>query len=387
MVPLGEVITLHRGYDLPAKNRREGRVPIFGSSGVTGYHDASKVDGQNVITGRYGTIGEVFFHDGECWPLNTTLYVSDFHGNDPLYVAYLLEYFFEESGSDGGDKSAVPGIDRNVLHSTKVPYIAGCENQIGIVAPLLAIDEKIENNRRTIDELCDTAQCVYNYWFTQFDFPNDEGRPYRSSGGKMVWSEELNRDVPANWDVVKIGDVCTIRLGGTPDTDNNDYWDGDIPWLSSAEIATNPVLESEKRITEAGMLESATEYSPAGSVALSITRYIRASILGIDSCFNQSVVTVEENDLLKKEFIFPLIESNVPRYMLLRTGAQQPHINKDTVKETLFALPPVNVLQDYCQLVAPLYEQLMTIAKESKELESTRDWLLPMLISGQAIVG
>lgn len=90
-VKLGDVMTLHRGYDLPNAQRIDGDVPIIGSSGVSGFHNVARLHDKNVITGRYGTIGKVFYHDGPCWPLNTTLYVEDFHGNNARYVAYLLE--------------------------------------------------------------------------------------------------------------------------------------------------------------------------------------------------------------------------------------------------------------------------------------------------------
>ena len=85
-VPLGRVATLQRGYDLPNRLRRQGTVPIITSAGVGGSHAESRVAGPGVITGRYGTIGEVFFIEKDFWPLNTTLFVKDFHGNDPLFV-------------------------------------------------------------------------------------------------------------------------------------------------------------------------------------------------------------------------------------------------------------------------------------------------------------
>lgn len=128
LIPLGEIMTLHRGYDLPNSERADGEVPVYGSSGIAGWHNEYKLDGQNVITARTGTIGDVFFCDGKCWPLNTTLYVSDFHGNDPLYVAYLLEYFFKIAKLDGGDKSTVPGVDRNVLHPIPIPFEPNYDN-------------------------------------------------------------------------------------------------------------------------------------------------------------------------------------------------------------------------------------------------------------------
>lgn len=88
---LGEIITLQRGHDLPKRERKEGSVPIVSSSGITGFHNESKSVGPGVVTGRYGTLGEVFYIEQNYWPLNTTLYVRDFKGNDPRFVSYFLQ--------------------------------------------------------------------------------------------------------------------------------------------------------------------------------------------------------------------------------------------------------------------------------------------------------
>ena len=114
---LGDVLELKRGYDLPQRDRVPGDVPIVSSSGVTGSHSEAKADGPGVVTGRSGTIGEVFFIDTDFWPLNTTLYVRDFKGNDPRFVSYFLRTLDFLAYSD---KAAVPGVNRNHLHQANI---------------------------------------------------------------------------------------------------------------------------------------------------------------------------------------------------------------------------------------------------------------------------
>src|SRR4051812_5449584 len=112
-VRLGDVIELKRGYDLPQQQRLPGSVPLVSSSGVTDHHAVAMAKGPGVVTGRYGTLGEVFYIREDFWPLNTTLYVRDFKGNDPRFISYLLR------GVDFlaySDKAAVPGLNRNHLH-------------------------------------------------------------------------------------------------------------------------------------------------------------------------------------------------------------------------------------------------------------------------------
>ncbi len=110
---LGQMLTLKRGYDLPESRRAEGHIPIVSSSGITGFHNEKKAFAPGIVTGRYGTIGEVFFIQQDYWPLNTALYVCDFKGNPPAFLAHLLKYALQGILSD---KAAVPGVNRNVLH-------------------------------------------------------------------------------------------------------------------------------------------------------------------------------------------------------------------------------------------------------------------------------
>ena len=133
---LGQMLTLKRGHDLPSAERVDGEIPIVSSSGITGFHNEKKATAPGVVTGRYGTIGEVYYVQQDYWPLNTALYVCDFKGNPPAYVAHLLKHVLAGTQSD---KAAVPGVNRNVLH------------RIPILAP----------TKRLIDQFAEFAQSTY----------------------------------------------------------------------------------------------------------------------------------------------------------------------------------------------------------------------------------
>jgi type I restriction enzyme S subunit len=115
---LGDFLTLQRGHDLPSNVRVEGSVPVVSSSGISGLHNEKRADGPGIVTGRYGTLGDVYFIDGPYWPLNTALYVKDFKGNPPIFLFHMLE---KTIASVKSNTSAVPGINRNVLHALAVP--------------------------------------------------------------------------------------------------------------------------------------------------------------------------------------------------------------------------------------------------------------------------
>jgi len=202
----------------------------------------------------------------------------------------------------------------------------------------------------------------------------------------MVWNSALKKNIPHGWEVRSLSSLCVTELGGTPDTGNQSYWDGTFKWLNSGEVAAFPILDSEKTITQAGIDNSATVLIPQGSVTLSITRHLRPSILAIDACINQSVVAILESEDMRKEFLYPMIVYEIPRLMALRTGAQQPHINKEIVDNICVVVPPNDILKRYYNTVSGMYDEIINAAKESKVLSQQRDYLLPLLISGQVSI-
>ena len=231
------------------------------------------------------------------------------------------------------------------------------------------------------------AKTLYDYWFVQFDFPDANGKPYKTSGGKMVYNPTLKREIPEGWEATTVGVISKTELGGTPSTAVEEYWENaNIPWLSSAETASFPIISSEQKITQVGIDNSAAVLLPKGTVVISIVRYIRPSILGIDAATNQSVVGIRECKRLKSSFIYPYFCSEVPRLMSLRTGAQQPHINKGVIEDSPIVIPPEKVLTDYYKVAEPIFDEIMNLAFQNHELISIRDWLLPMLMNGQVTV-
>ena len=153
--------------------------------------------------------------------------------------------------------------------------------------------------------------------------------------------------------------------------------------MNSGEIAQFPIYESEKRVTERGVKESATSFANKGAVLISITRYIRASVLAIDACFNQSVVAVLPNKNYPTAFLYPFIESQIPRYMALRTGAQQPHINKNTIEETLLAVPPLDsgIMNEYVKETQIVYKSILEDTKKMAKSIAIDSFDMPVLLN------
>jgi type I restriction enzyme S subunit len=307
--------------------------------------------------------------------------------NDYKYIYYALNSKTVANQVKNIDNGSVQG-NLSVLNIKEFQFpIPNITHQKKIVKILSDLDSKIQINNNINQELEAMAKTLYDYWFVQFDFPDINGGPYKSYGGEMVFNEELKREIPEGWEVNKLGDILKTELGGTPATKVRAFWEGEIPWLNSGEIANFPIIESEEKVTEEAISNSATSLMPKGSCVLSITRHLRPSILGIDACANQSVVGILESGKLKSSYIYPYLVNEIPRLMKLRTGALQPHINKKTVDASLIINPVTDVLNDYYKIANPIYDQIVNNSLQNQKLSELRDWLLPMLMNGQVSVG
>lgn len=159
---------------------------------------------------------------------------------------------------------------------------------------------------------------------------------------------------------IKIGDICKCILGGTPSRDNSSYWNGNINWINSGELNNFRITKPSEKITEPGLMKSNTCLIPKNNVMIAITGATlgQVSLSCIDTCTNQSIVSIIENENLKSEFIYPLIKEKIIDLKNLQTGGAQQHINKGNIENFEFDLPNYDKLKKYYVKVSPLYEKI-----------------------------
>lgn len=339
----------------------------------------------DVLISAAGTIGRTVVFDGKDAYFQDSNIVWIENDESKVLNEYLF-YCYKNICWTTSVGSTILRLYNDDIRNTDI-IVPPLSEQKKIASVLSALDDKIALNKKMNQKLEAMAKRLYDYWFVQYDFPDKNGHPYKTTGGPMTYNPTLKREIPVGWEVDVVGNVCETVLGGTPSTENESFWNGNIPWLNSGEVAEFPILNAEKRITEEAVKNSATAYLPAGSVTLSITRHLRPSIMAIDACINQSVAGIKENDILKNGYLYPYLVNEIPRLNTLRSGAQQPHINKDTVDKSPIVIPAQNVLQQYYEEVNPLYKEIIEKAKESQKLTALRDKLLPLLMNGQVVVG
>ena len=320
-----------------------------------------------------------------CFPDSVVGFNAYQDESSELFMHYVFTYIRSaiQNSATGSIQDNI-----NIEYLTNLKFkIPLKKDQEKIVDVLCVLDQKIDCNNRINEELESLAKFLYDYWFVQFDFPNANGNPYKSSGGKMVYNATLKREIPEGWLQSTIGETFKTYLGGTPSRDNDEYWmPGEINWLSSGENPNIFVIAPDEKISKTGLQNSPAKLLPQGSVILSIVRHLRVSILAIEAATNQSVVGIMETDKLKHCFIYSYLVREIPRLMALRTGAQQPHINKGILDESLLVIPDDATLNSYTKQAAPLFLQIKTNIQQNQQLAQLRDWLLPMLMNGQVTV-
>ena len=312
-------------------------------------------------------------------------------GWNPLYVYYFWQNvynhgaFFNFEGKTSGIKNLQ--LD-NALSAIDIEYLP-LEKQNQIVASLASIDEKIKVNRKINDNLEAMAKQLYDYWFVQFDFPNEEGKPYKSSGGAMVYNEKLKREIPKGWTAVKIKDVAQTYSGGTPTSTNSEYYDGgNIPWINSGEL-NNPIITSTTNyITEEGLNNSSAKLYPQDTVLVALYGATagKVSLLSFEACSNQAVCGVILHNKIMTTYIRYYLSSLYEHFITLSSGSARDNISQDTIKNTILPIPQEKILKEYSDAVTPIMSKIIANQKEMENLTKQRDELLPLLMNGQASI-
>ncbi len=366
---LGDVLTLKRGYDLPSSKRQFGSIPIISSSGITGTHNICKVEGPGVVTGRYGTIGKVYYVNNDFWPLNTALYVQDFKGNDPRFVSYFLSHVLMFTQSD---KAAVPGVNRNDLHAKDVLFPPK-EIHTKIASILTAYDDLIENNNRRIALLEDSARQLYREWFVRLRFPGHE-------------NTRITDGVPDGWEKAAVSNFCTVGRGASP-RPIKDYMGGDIPWfkIGDATASESPyIFETVEKVTEDGSQKSII--LPVGELILSNSATCGIpNFTGVSGCIHDGWLYFKGLKHISKYFLYLyLIFQQQALLQGIGDGATQKNLNTKYVSNQPLLVPKsTKLLVRFDKLVQPKFDYIENLAKQNQKLKAARDLLLPKLMNGE----
>jgi type I restriction enzyme S subunit len=252
-------------------------------------------------------------------------------------------------------------------YSIRVPKLS---EQQQIASVLSALDSKIELNNRINAELEAMAKTLYDYWFVQFDFPDENGKPYKTSGGKMVWNEELKREIPEGWEVKTLDNYAEVKKG-------------DLITAKDAEQGSIKVIAAGVDFSylhsTPNRLKNTITISGSGANA-GFINFWREPIFASDC------ITVRGKSDIETITILQYLNFIQPHILNQATGSAQPHVYPSDIKVLNYSVPPKQLSGNYGKVVLPMNEKIGNNILENQKLTELRDWLLPMLMNGQVKV-
>ena len=324
---------------------------------ILGYHCALISPNKDILDGRY---------------LNTLLHTD-----------YAKKYF-ACNASGSGQRYA---LSIEALNSFPVPIIPLHEQkQIGEI--FSALDKKIELNKRINQNLEAMAKQLYDYWFVQFDFPNENGKPYKSCGGKMVWNEKLKREIPEKWHSDNICLIADILSGGTPSKQINEYWNcGHIPFFGPTDYNGSIFqLQTADKITESGLQHCSSSLFEENTIIITARGSIgKLVIVGTPMAMNQSCYALKSKNE-EYEYLYFLTIQLIESLKAKGSGSVFKSIIVSDIENTMLCVANKRIISLFCDKVSPIMKQIKKNTQEMIHLIKQRDELLPLLMNGQVSV-
>lgn len=407
---LGEIATIYNGstpstkesdnYDgdiiwATPKDLSDQQSKYFycGSRNITekGFHSCSTqmIPANNILMSSRAPIGLFAINKVDCCTnQGFKNIVLDKRIADVDFMYYFLKYHVKEIEALGSE-TTFKEVSKASFEKYEVS-LPPLESQQKIAAVLSSLDDKIALNRRMNAKLEQMAKRLYDHWFVQFDFPNAGGKPYKSSGEKMEYNEVLKREIPAGWEVKRLGDVCEIFNGSTPLTADNDNYGGDIIWITPKDLSEQKskfVYQGTRNITQKGYNSCSTTFVPKGTVVMSSRAPIGLlSIAMCELCTNQGFKNLVPKNKDYTNLLYYTLLNYIPQIQNLGTGTTFKEVSKEKLSNFSVLYPSDNFIKMFAEKTLSIFNYQLSIEKETQKLTALRDRLLPLLMNGQVEV-
>ncbi len=343
-----------------------------------------KLQRDDIVLTTRGTVGNVALYSQEVpfsnIRINSGMVIIRVNKNfwHPYFVyLFFQSHLFKKQISRLISGSAQPQLPISILETVSIPQLT-LDEQKEIIFNIKSIDQKIQINNQINQELEAMAKTLYEYWFVQFDFPDQYGKPYKSSGGKMVYNPELKREIPEGWGVEKLGDITICHDSKRVPLSSNDreLVKGEIPYYGATGImdyVNNYIFDGDYVL----MAEDGSVMTEKGTPILQ-------RISGKNWVNNHAHVLEPIKNHSCKLLMMLLKDVSV---MKIKTGSIQMKINQENMNKIVVPAIPLELLFEINQKLEVIDKQQLNLIEENKQLTQLRDWLLPMLMNGQVKVG
>ena len=379
-IKLGDVIDFKNGKSV---KKSDGIIPIYGGNGILGYTDKSNFS-HTIVVGRVGAYcGSIHVEDTSCWVSDNAIAGVPKEGQDLTYLYYVLKSLNLNSKQIG---SSQPLITQSMLKDMVVDIEIDIEKQKKIANSISIIDQKIQINNQINQELEAMAKTLYDYWFVQFDFPDQNGKPYKSSGGKMIYHPELKREIPEGWGVTKLNEVVDL-ISGYPFSSNDYVTSGKYKLYTIKNVQDGYTVDKVDNYLD--FLPSNMSHEcqlRRGDLIMSLTGNVGrvGMVYEDDVLLNQRVLKLNPINKTHKSFIYSFFRSDVTKAHLenMSTGTSQKNLSPIDIGNMMIPFPSESLLSKFLDNLNMLENNLV----ENQQLTKLRDWLLPMLMNGQVKV-
>ncbi|WP_223269098.1 MULTISPECIES: restriction endonuclease subunit S [unclassified Polaribacter] len=323
-----------------------------------------------------------------------TLKIKENFNSTFVYYSLFRDDFFEHM-MNGSKGTKMPRGDKTQVLDFTIPDFS-INRQKQIAKVLSDLDAKIELNNKINQELEAMAKTLYDYWFVQFDFPAPSSssgqawKPYKSSGGQMVFNEELKRVIPVGWEVKKIKEIAKTGSGSTPLKSKKEYYEnGNVPWINSGEVNASFIISAKKHISQLGLEKSSAKLFKKGTILMAMYGATagQVSLIDLEACTNQAICGINTNDEKFKYYTKFSLEDLYQYLINLSTGSARDNLSQDKIKELNIIIPEESLISTFHNKVKSNFDNILLNLKQNQKLSELRDWLLPMLMNGQITVG
>ena len=393
---LGDLIEIYNNKRVPlSAKQREGLekiYPYYGAQGIVDYVDDYIFDGKYILIAEDGE--NLKSNNKSICTLATGKYWVNNHahiikGNDETNTDFLYYKLNSISFAPYITGSAQPKLNKENLLNIEL-YVPSKEYQDKIAKVLTLLDQKIQINNQINQELEAMAKTLYDYWFVQFDFPDQNGNPYKSSGGKMVYHPELKREIPEGWGVENLKDSeSKIITGKTPSRANSDNFGGEIPFITIGDIRGNTFIYStSETLTDLGASVQQNKYLPQGSLCVSCIATVgEIGFTTEPSHTNQQINSIVFEDETNRYYLYFALKNYFENANAsAKTGNTFANMNKEDFSGIKIIFPNKEIKNNFHKITEPYFSQIKCLQGQNQELTQLRDWLLPMLMNGQVKV-
>ena len=376
---LSQLLEIKNGKD--HKELPDGEYPVFGSGGVMRFVNEYLYDKPSILLPRKGSLDNIQYCDVPFWTVDTLYYTVVNEELANPYFLYRYLKLLDLSRLDSG--TGVPSMTFDSYYGIKV-MLPEIEEQKRIASVLQKLDAKIKLNCQINDNLEAMAKQLYDYWFVQFDFPNEEGKPYKSSGGAMVWNEKLKREIPQGWSGVSLKDLALTSRNAITPVENEVYQHFSIPSFDacgSYSLDNGSDIKSDKFVLQKGQL-LVSKLNPWFNRVVWVPK-------GTNMIGSTEFVVLNPNNESESGYIYSVIKS--PKFIAYCSQAATgtSHSQRRVSPDVLMAFKVVyeqGVVQKYGCLIEKIQKQQAELLSEIAILTKQRDELLPLLMNGQATV-